>query len=95
MYFPRTRDEETASAAATAGEQLDEFGDVLLGRNVSIGRMPSETAALADGSRGDEGAAGEVNDWSQTLLRYVCRWAVFARACVGVVTRRTRSHARC
>jgi hypothetical protein len=71
LYFPRTLDEEMASCAATAGEQLDEFGDVLLGRSVVVGRMPSDTAALADGGRGSggEGAGEQSGDWSQTLLR--------------------------
>lgn len=74
VYFPRNHDEEMASVAVTAGEQLDEFGDVVLGRNVSIGRMPSDTAALADvrGSAAGEGAGDQAGDWSQTLLRYGC-----------------------
>ena len=74
VYFPRNDDEEMASAAVTAGEQLDEFGDLVLGRNVSIGRLPSDTAALADvrGSAAGEGAADQAGDWSQTLLRYGC-----------------------
>ena len=74
VYFPRNDDEEMASAAVTAGEQLDEFGDLVLGRNVSIGRLPSDTAALADvrGTAAGEGAADQAGDWSQTLLRYGC-----------------------
>jgi hypothetical protein len=102
LYFPRTFDEEMASCAATAGEQLDEFGDALLGRSVFVGRMPSDTAALADGGRGSggEGAGEQSGDWSQTLLRcdqhctaleqrlfFYCRY-------LRLVTRQPCSHAR-
>ena len=73
LYFPRSRDEEVASQIVTAGEQLDEFGDLLLGRNMSIGRMPSDTAAIADagrsGSTMEEGAAEQTGGWNETLLR--------------------------
>jgi hypothetical protein len=74
VYFPRNHDEEAASQAVTADEQLDEFGDLVLGRGVSIGRVPADTAALADGrsSAAGEGGAGQAGDWSQTLLRYSC-----------------------
>ena len=72
-YFPRNSEEEIASRAACEGEQLDEFGDVVLGRSVSIGRVPADTQALVDAGRGGASggsAAHQAADWSQTLLRY-------------------------
>jgi hypothetical protein len=93
LYFPRNEDEQSTSQAATAHEQLDEFGDLVQGRGVSIGRKPSDTAALADarGSAGD-GAADQAGDWSQTLLRCgIARFVVFSL----LVTSCARSHARC
>jgi hypothetical protein len=70
LYFPRNLNEEATSRAQTAEEQLDEFGDVVCGRGVSIGRQPSETAALSAGSR-LEGAAPPDSEWRQTLRRYI------------------------
>jgi hypothetical protein len=58
-YFPRDSEEEIASRAASEGEQLDEYGDVVLGRSVSIGRVPADTAALVNtgGSASEGGSA--------------------------------------
>jgi hypothetical protein len=96
VYFPRSRDEEVASQIATAGEQLDEFGDVLLGRNMSIGRMPSDTAAIADAGRGGsamgEDAAEQTGGWNETLLR--CDSALFIVDAIASVVMCPRSHAR-
>jgi hypothetical protein len=103
-YFPRNSEEEIASRAACEGEQLDEFGDVVLGRSVSIGRVPADTQALVDAGRGGASggsAAHQAADWSQTLLRYdalfcaavLLEFAFVYLSCI--ITRRPRSHARC
>jgi hypothetical protein len=100
-YFPRNSEEEIASRAACEGEQLDEFGDVVLGRSVSIGRVPADTQALVDAGRGGASggsAAHQAADWSQTLLRYdrasfALQFAFVYLSCI--ITRRPRSHARC
>jgi len=74
VYFPRTPEEEAGSVEATQGEQVDEFGDAVLGRGVVIGRVPADTAALAEGGRGcvaggGEGGGQQSGEWRQTLLR--------------------------
>jgi hypothetical protein len=101
VYFPRTHEEEVASQAATQGEQVDDSGDLVLGRSVFIGRVPADTAALADGGRGsvssEAGAGGQAAEWSQTLLRcaFLHNWAArILLQLVRILTIPLCSHAR-